>query len=310
MKLWMTALLSAALLAPAHAGNDAAAAVTIQAGRDASVAAPTRGALYRVRHEGTVSYLFGTIHVGTPAHMVLDAEVERALMQSRRLVLELDVRDDAPVHRALEKHGLYSPGTGIDRHLDADTLRLLKDALERFGLAYEAVQGMKPWLVANLLQGLELDRNGFRRHYGAEYNLIAFAPGHAVLELETAEYQMALFDGMSAAAQEEYLRETLQDLQAGRALRKARELIDAWASADRDTLARLWQESLTEGSRTAEFTHRVLLDERNPLMADKVEILLKERESSFVAVGLLHLIGKNGLPALLRQRGYSVERVY
>ena len=29
----------------------------------------------------------------------------------------------------------------------------------------------------------------------------------------------------------------------------------------------------------------------------------------FAAVGSLHMIGPNGLPALLRQRGYGVEQV-
>jgi uncharacterized protein YbaP (TraB family) len=30
----------------------------------------------------------------------------------------------------------------------------------------------------------------------------------------------------------------------------------------------------------------------------------------FIGVGLLHLLGANGLPELLAQRGYLVERVY
>jgi uncharacterized protein YbaP (TraB family) len=45
-------------------------------------------------------------------------------------------------------------------------------------------------------------------------------------------------------------------------------------------------------------------------MADHIERLMREDSVTFVGVGLLHLLGANGLPQLLAQRGYLVERVY
>jgi uncharacterized protein len=299
--------LAALLLPTAHAKDNAARLAPAQV---ASVGAPARGALYRVQHHGRTSYLFGTIHVGTPDFALLGVEVAQALAQSGKLVLELDVRNDALLQVALQKHGLYSDGAGIEGHVAADTLALLKKALDGFDIPLANVRHMKPWLLANLLMGLDLDRNGFRRQHGAEYVLLAAAPGKQVMPLETAEYQMSLFDSMAAALQEEYLRETLAELGDGNAMKKARALIDAWANADRDKLDQLWQESRTDPSRSSEFTHRVLLDQRNPEMANKVESLLREDDSSFVGVGLLHLIGDTGLPALLRARGYLVEKMY
>ncbi len=55
---------------------------------------------------------------------------------------------------------------------------------------------------------------------------------------------------------------------------------------------------------------QVLLARRNPAMAHKIELLLKSERASFVGVGLLHLVGEAGLPSLLRQRGYQVEKLY
>ncbi len=51
------------------------------------------------------------------------------------------------------------------------------------------------------------------------------------------------------------------------------------------------------------------MDARNPLMADKVVKWHAEGKSLFVAVGTLHLIGRLGLPELLKARGFQVERV-
>lgn len=237
-------------------------------------------------------------------------EVERALKTARRLVLELDIRDDAPLQGALDKHGLYPRDQGIEQHIAPDTLARLQHVLRAYDMTLAEVRRMKPWLTANFLLSLDLHRHGYRRQHGAEYTLLAAAHGKHVLELETAEYQLSLFDRMNAAEQEEYLRDALAELEDGRALKKSRALMQAWSAGDRQTLERLWQESLAEGTRMSTFTHRVLLDARNPEMADRLEALLQEGESSFVGVGLLHLIGDKGLPALLRQRGYSVERVY
>ena len=64
------------------------------------------------------------------------------------------------------------------------------------------------------------------------------------------------------------------------------------------------------GTVTSDFTRRTLLDRRNPEMAQRIEHLMKDGKVSFVGVGLLHLLGANGLPELLSQRGYQVERMY
>ncbi|WP_460838740.1 TraB/GumN family protein [Noviherbaspirillum agri] len=293
----------ASLFIPAvHAEDNAAHAAS----------APSRGTLYRIRHHGSASYLFGTIHVGKPAYFPLEGEVAQALSQASKLVLEIDVRNDAPFQAALTKHGRYANGETVEQHLSPDSLNLLKQALQESGLAYDSMQHMKPWLLANLLMGLDLERNGYRRQYGIEYFLLSVADreAKAVHELESAEYQMALFADMSDAMQEQYLRETLAEIGSGSALRKAQGLINAWAEANGSAMENVLRASLSENTLSSDFTQRVLLDRRNPEMADKIEALLKNGESSFVGVGLLHLLGEKGLPALLQQRGYTVEKVH
>jgi len=308
MKYALALLLSAvaALLAPAQAENNPP---TSSALPDAP-AAHGRGALYRVQHDGHTAWLFGTVHVGRPDFAPLGSTVERALAQAGRLVLELDIRDNAPLQQAMSRHGLYPQHDDIEQHVSADTLAQLQHTLDDFDIPFAQVRRMKPWLIANLLLGLDLDRHGYRRRDAAEYLLLAAAPGKPVQELESVDYQMSLFDGMDEALQEDYLRETLAELGNGQALQKTRALLDAWAAGDSTTLDAHWQELLAENTRTAEFTQRVLLGQRNPAMADKVEALLRTEDSSFVGVGMLHLLGEGGLPALLRQRGYRVERVY
>jgi uncharacterized protein YbaP (TraB family) len=295
----------AGLLVPlAYAENNAGLATT------QATPVPHRGTLYRIRHPRGTAWLFGTIHVGTPDFAPLGPEVTQAVVNASRIALELDVRDDAGFQSALQKHGMYPDNQTVDAHLSAGTLALLRMELNRAGIPFPNVARMKPWLLANLLVGLQLERAGYERQSGSESLLLALASSKPLHELESADYQMSLFDGMSSAEQEQYLREQLVELSGGDMLRKSRELIDAWANADGEAQERALRDTLQENTLSADFMRRTLLDKRNPEMAARIEALLKEGEDTFVAVGLLHLLGENSVPALLKQRGYEVEKVY
>ena len=309
MKSGVIVLLSACLavwFGIAHADNDAAPAPSTQA------KAPNRGTLFRVKHRGNTAYLFGTIHVGQPAFFPLEEEVTRALAHAGKLVLEIDIRKPEPFQLALHKHGIYPVGETVDRHLSPATLVLLKQALQEAAIPFEDVRHMKPWLLANMLAGLDLERHGYQRSHGIEMFLLSLAEKQAkeVQELESAEYQMSLFDAMSDAEQEQYLRETLAELGDGNALKKAQALIDAWARADGAAVEAFMRDLLGETTASSRFTHRVLLDKRNPEMASKIEALLRNEETTFVGVGLLHMVGDTGVPTLLRRMGYDVEKLY
>jgi uncharacterized protein YbaP (TraB family) len=276
------------------------------------VAARHQGGLFRVSHGGRVAYLFGTVHMGMRGFYPLPPEVSRALGGANRVVVELDTRANGAWLRALALHGRYAPGDDLRRHLSAATLRALTDALHAQGISVASMAAYKPWLVANLLLSMELERKGYRRSEGVEQALLdqAHRQGLQVTELESAEYQLALYDSMDAAQAERYLQEVLDGLENGHALRTAQAVIEAWSSGDVRALDRVLQESTTGPGVVAEFTRRVLLGRRNPDMANQIERLMREDSVTFVGVGLLHLLGANGLPQLLAQRGYLVERVY
>jgi uncharacterized protein YbaP (TraB family) len=277
----------------------------------APVAARHHGGLYRISGHGRVAYLFGTVHVGARSFYPLAPEVNRALGMASRVVVELDTRGDDAFARAVERHGSYAAGDDIRRHIGPDTLARLTDVLHAAGISLSSMVRLKPWLVANIVLSLELERHGYRRSEGVEQVLLAEAHrrGAPVAELESADYQLALFDTMDDIEAERYLRETLRDLADGTALRRAQAVVDAWNSGDTAALDALLQDA-TRGGAVAEFTRRMLLGRRNPEMAAHIEQLMRQGSVTFVGVGLLHLLGANGLPQLLAQRGYLVEQVY
>ncbi len=273
---------------------------------------PRRGQLYKVTLDGKTSYLFGTIHVGKDGFYPLDAQASRALLDSKALVIELDIRENASFQKAMALHGRYAAGEKLQNHVQPQTLQKLAPALARAGMSLQSVQQFKPWLIANLLVGVELDARGFKRAQAVEYALLAAAKEQdkAVRQLESAEYQLGLFDTLDARQQEQYLLESLADLESGTAMKKSLALIDAWNAADIPGIQAAWRTATSGDSIAAEFMQRVLLGKRNPEMAANIERIMQQDQVAFVGVGLLHLIGDDGLPQLLKRRGYQVEQLY
>lgn len=290
----------------------ASAAAPIQTQAGPREAAPRRGTLYKVRHDGKTSYLFGTIHVGKQGFFPLEPEVTRALADSSALVLELDTRVHKPFEQALAKYGSYPPGDSITRHLSPRALTQLNKALAKAGLALQNVAMYRPWLVANILVGTEIEKHGYHRSNGVEGFLLTAAVEQKkeVHELESADYQLSLFASLDDAQQERYLMENLEELENGRALQKSAGLIDAWSNADAARIDVMARELTSGDTVSATFMDRTLLGKRNPEMAAHIERIMQSDQVAFVGIGLLHLVGDNGIPALLRQRGYDVEKVY
>ncbi len=317
---WWRTLAGLALLAlsaslpAAHAaeGALASAAYRVAASSQLPARQTGQGVLFRVAKGRQSSYLFGTIHVGEASFYPLAPEVRAALLEASQLVVELDSRANPAFARAVRAHARYGAGDHIRYHVSTDTLTRLTAALHSVGIAVSSVSHLKPWMLANLLLGLELERSGFHRRDGNEHFLLAQAQtrGTVVAELESADDQLALFATLDEADAERYLREALTQLADGSSLRKAKATIAAWASGEDAALDAMMADAVGGDSLMASFTRRVLLDQRNPDMATRIAALMQDGEVSFVAVGLLHLLGPNGLPELLAQQGFQVERIY
>ncbi len=277
----------------------------------ASAQAP-EGALYRVKSQGHTAYLFGTIHVGKSEFFPLEPQVTQAFAKAEVLTVEFDISDTAAVQQAVFKYALYPDFGTIEKHVSPKTLERLKKALATLGLPYEGVSHMKPWMAANLLLIASLEKQGYPASLATDSYFINAAKdqGKSIVGLESADFQLGLFDKLPAKEQEAYLTDCLSDLESGTVAKKNQDLLDAWEHADEKAYEGLLAEARNDKSVSGRFFYRELLLARNPAMADKIAQLIKDHDNSFVAVGLMHLTGKEGVPQLLQKKGFEVERIY
>ncbi|HEY8025839.1 MAG TPA: TraB/GumN family protein [Burkholderiaceae bacterium] len=311
--LWMILLLTALLPSEFVLADDASAVAQSPSQWQSNAGTnPPRGTLYQVRHQGHTSYLFGTIHVGKAEFFPLEPLATQGLADANVVAIEVDMRDTAALQNAMLKYGMYANSDTVEKHLSAASLQRLKAALGNLGLPYDGISHFKAWMIANLITIASVEKQGYHTTQSSESFLLdtAKAQGKGVAGLESAAFQLSLFDKLTEKQQEGYLIESLNDLESGDTAKKTQDLLDAWSRADETAFDGLLQEAKDDKTVSGQFVYREILTKRNPMMASKIATLMKENKSSFVGVGLLHLIGPGGVPQLLKKKGYEVTRLY
>ena len=275
--------------------------------------APNHGALFRVEQGGHTLYVFGTIHVGAPDFYPLEPRVTAALKQADVLALEIDpLGDQRRLAGAVQRYGMVARSGPAAPALAPEWQQRLERLLKQYGIASESVAMMKPWLLASLLTVSEFSAQGYNTSLAVDAWLArqAHDRGQAIVELESAESQMALFDRMTPAQQQTFLQETIAGIEDKEQLEQVRAIAQAWRQADVAGLEALAAKAARDDSYSGRFVQQVLLDGRNPALADGMVQLLAREHCTLAAIGILHLIGDGSVPELLRKRGLSVERIY
>ena len=271
-----------------------------------------RGALFKVAGHGHTMYLFGTMHVGQPGFDPLEPRIAAAVAGASTLALEIDPAEDpATMALALQSYGMAAPGAPAETMSPAFKQRLRR-ALERSGIDSEAVAQFRPWLVATVLAMAEYAAQGYRTELSVDSHLAQLARKSKVpvIALETPASQMSLFNRLSEKEQQQFLEESIHLIESGRQKAEVRDIVDAWRTADRRAFEAIAERTAADTSLSGRFVKKVLLDERNVVIADKLLALLRRDDNSVAAIGVLHLIGSNSVPALLSERGVTVERIY
>lgn len=272
-----------------------------------------RGALFIVTGKGHTMHLFGTMHVGVPKFFPLEPRITYAVAGATTLALEFDPdQSELAIIYSLRKYGMLALGDDCYARLTPDQHARLEKVERRGGVAPVAAALYKPALLASMLSLTAYQRLGYRSDLSVDKFLVRLARSHKVrvLELESLNSQLALLDTLSRTDQLRFLDETVRAIDSGAQQAEARLVVDAWGNADQEGLKEMAARLAADTSLSARFSREVLIDGRNRHLADKLEQLLENEDHTVAAIGVLHLLGKNGIPELLQYRGYTVERVY
>ncbi|MGE0449630.1 MAG: TraB/GumN family protein [Vicinamibacterales bacterium] len=257
--------------------------------------------------QGGRLFLGGSIHQLSGEYYPLAPAFEEAFAASDLLVEELDMAEMLAPQSQMQllTRGMMPAGQKLEAVVSPKTMSGVREKVAELGLPLEPLQLFKPWALALTLQSLEWQKAGFAADLGIDRHFYdrALQRGMQVQGLETLEYQVDQFDQMPMPLQDHMLSEALTELATSKD--KVVEMAEAWKSGDAAAVERM---VLQELKSEPEMYDRLLV-QRNRTWMPKLEALFARAKPAFVVVGAAHLVGSDGLLAMLKARGYSIRQL-
>ena len=270
----------------------------------APVTETARPALWKVADSDTTIYLFGTVHALPKGIAWYNGEIARAFEQSHELITEIVEGDGAQMQPALLARATLPAGQTLRSLMAPEQRPAYEAALKAQGLSEAAFDRLKPWYVAVFLSALPMMKEGIDPNNGVEKALDTKARAlkrpHSALE--TADYQLGLFDGLPQQMQLRFLAEVIRTMPEAK--NEVAEMVKAWKAGDAETLAKIMNDDEDEPELM-----EALLFQRNRAWAEWVRTRLDRPGVVFMAVGAGHLAGQGSVQNELAARGIGSTRL-
>lgn len=250
------------------------------------------------------SYLFGTIHMISKKDFILTDATRNSLEKTKKVTFEINMEEmsDISVVMPLMMKALMAGGKTLRDLLPDEDYTLVKNHFEQMGLPMMMLERMKPMFLSSMnpeSMNLSGEESGMMS-YEIELMELAKKQKKTIAGLETAEYQMSMFDSIPYEDQAKMLVESIKsgakesedDLEKLVELYKKQDLLGLNAMLNADGDLAKYQD--------------LLLVRRNKNWIPVMGKMMGE-QATFFAVGAGHLAGKQGVITLLREAGYTLK---
>lgn len=263
--------------------------------------------IWHLSDEDSDIYVFGTVHILRPDVEWRTDEVMAAFDSADTVYFEAPVNDPAEAASMMplmQRYGLNPAGVTLTSRLSEEGVALLERVAPQVGLTTGLLQPFRPWLASVTITVQYIATQGYDPQSGVEATLwpMASEAGKTLAYFETIEEQLGFFGGLPEDVENVMLEQTLERIEEAPGMLDG--LVTAWADGDQATIDTLMNGDFREESPEV---HDIIIVQRNARWVDDIEDLLEGSGTVFIAVGAGHLPGEEGVIAMLRARGHSVE---
>lgn len=245
------------------------------------------------------SYLYGTVHIQDKRVFAFDEIVYEKIQDCDALAVELII-DEIDVE-AMQEQIFLKEGLLKDYMTEIEYALLDSIVKIKTGQSVAMFAKMKPFFLSSQLMQMDLPKD-MPMALDMHFIDTARKMDLDVIALEDISDQIGAIDKMSIEAQVSMLLDGLEDYDNHIGEEMA-ELVDAYITQDLETMHVLMQDT----TLPKEFGEELLVS-RNYGMAKAIQKIMK-KQSVFAAFGAAHLVGDEGVIALLRKKGYTVKPV-
>lgn len=269
---------------------------------EAEVAKP---AMWLVADDDTRIFLLGTMHA-LPAGTEWDGgEVGKAIASADELILELSPDQLAAVGAEFQRLAPREAPLAMDKRLPAPALAAYR-TLEASGAGQPfGGDALDDWAVMVMMGQRVAQNAALLPSNGVETGLtVQFKDaGKPIGGLESALAQLMMFETLDPATQRTLLTKAAAG--AGDAVPTVEALTAAWARGDVKALEAM----INEDVDAVPAARATIITDRNRRWSLWAKQRMAKPGALLVAVGAGHLVGPDGVPALLEAEGFRVTRV-
>lgn len=249
----------------------------------------------------TPSYLYGTFHLLCKDDIKLSTALKQAISKSHEVYLELDLDDPATVLGALTLMNMKDGKKLKDLYTAEQYQRISIFFTDSLKTPIGIFQRMKPEFLIALLYPKMMPCS---LASSVEESVMEFAKnaGKEIKGLETLAFQASIFDSIPYEEQATELLNTIDSMD--RSKKYFSLMLDAYNNQRLGEIEKI----VNTPEFGVENNQDILLGNRNKNWVMQLKDIMK-RKPVLAAVGAGHLVGKNGLIALLKAEGYGVRGV-
>lgn len=264
--------------------------------------------MWQINGASNSIYLLGSIHMLREKDYPLPSAIYDAYGEAETLIMEIDMDDIDPfAEQALATELGLIKDDRVLRDLMGPRLYAEAESMaNELQIPLQLLEKSEPWYAAINVEVIMLMRIGFNPMHGIEFHLSEMArrDNKEIIGLETTRQQLEFLDNLSPRSQRDLLMQTLADSKKISEIMD--QMVEAWYFGDIDFLER----SMLAEMQDFDELHEVIVVKRNRNWTNKIQELLKEKDDYLIIVGALHLIGEEGVPHLLSQRGHKVIQMH
>ena len=243
------------------------------------------------------SYVLGTMHVRDARAFQFEHLFYEKILNCEAFATEFNLDDiqnqtdfTLALPNDLQLHNVIKPKTFA---------KISRVVEQKMGLPLVHFSSLKPIIVTNMLTESVLSSD---RLMSLDETLWRFAAenGRLLRGIETFEEQVEILNKMSLEEQIKGLKDLASNFSKFR-----KQLLNMTRLIEQADILKLYKVA----KKTAKGNRRLLLYDRNHIMAERIADMTKEM-TLCVAIGAGHLAGQKGVLNLLKKKGFEVKPVF
>jgi uncharacterized protein YbaP (TraB family) len=269
--------------------------------------ASAESSVWKVQKDKSVIYLGATCHILRETDYPLPPEFDKAYKASEIVVFETDIGklQDPSTQQKLLAQAMYADGSTVDKHLSAQAYSELSAYCKSNSIPLEAFKQFKPSMLIEMVTVTELMKMGVTQQ-GVDLFFYGLAnkDKKIVKELETVEEQINYLVSMADGNEDDFVTYSINDMKN---IKQQFEILaNAWRKGDAEKLNELM---VTELKTKLPELYKRLVTDRNNKWFPLIEAYMNTPQTEFILVGAGHLVGSEGIIALLKKKGYTVDKL-